>query len=161
MITEFASKTSIRVFLHARNLSLNSVISGFSREMRSLSSGVSWSISSVPISSFFIAMLDWICSIWLRMLSRDFSCKVECVKTTVHIRLQQDSNKTFYEKIKIKRKQGTFFTSALSSDCFCFIALAMSTLNCSNSDLAWSRSASICCCLVTNSVIFLSICMGS
>lgn len=80
-LLKFSPLTLIRLFLHNSKSLFNLVISGFNRERRSLSSDVSSSISSVPISSFFIAMLDWICSIWLPMLAINLFCKLEDISS--------------------------------------------------------------------------------
>lgn len=67
--------TSMRSVLQVISFSLRSVISGFSRDRRSFSSGVKWSMSSVPISACFMAILALSWSIWALTSASDFSYK--------------------------------------------------------------------------------------
>ena len=141
------SLTSTSCVLHPISFSFISLISGFKRESRFLSSWVKWSTRSVPISARFRAILALSCSICVRTLASSFSYKK---RNNSHV-------KKIQPWIFQSTSRYTFFSRALDKDFFCLFASAMSRRICSSSDLWWARSASIFCCSVIFSVIFWSI----
>ena len=149
----------MRSVLYAMSFSLRSLISGFSRDNCSLSSGVRWSTSSVPISASFMAMLDLSCSICVLISSSDFSWK-QVKKFSMHsignIYLALKTAKKLIKERNILKNE-TLFSRALRIACFCLFALAISCFSCSTCSLLCVQSASSLCCSVTSCVICWSI----